>query len=33
VKPSDVGSYTLTFTASDGSESATAVATFTVVKK
>jgi hypothetical protein len=33
VKRSDVGSYTLTFTASDGSESATVAATFTVVRK
>jgi len=29
----DVGSYTLTFTATDGTESATATATSTVVKK
>ena len=33
VNRSDVGSYTLTFTASDGAESATATASFTVVKK
>ena len=30
---SDVGSYTLTFTADDGSETATAVAHYTVVKR
>ena len=33
VTRSDVGSYTLTFTASDGTESATAAASTTVVKK
>ena len=33
VNRSDVGSYTLTFTAADGSESAAATASATVVKK
>ena len=31
--PSDVGSYTLTFTAGDGNETATATADYTVVKR
>jgi hypothetical protein len=33
VNASDVGSYTLTFTASDGSESASATARYTVVRR